>query len=50
MKNGMNELKSTDTMKVKGYSCGNKALHIAIVIRNEVAEIVKKIKNGGKNE
>lgn len=33
MKNGMNDLKSTDTVTEQSYLVGNKALHIAIVIR-----------------
>jgi hypothetical protein len=31
MKNGMNESKSTDTIKEQSYLSVNKALHIAIV-------------------
>jgi hypothetical protein len=32
MKNGMNDLKSTDTTIKQSYLSGNKALHIAIVM------------------
>ena len=34
MKDGMNDSKSTDTITKQSYLVGNKALHIAIVMRS----------------
>ena len=43
MKNGINKSKSTDTVNRQSYSCGNKALHIAIVMFGN-SEVIKQLK------